>query len=454
MSPQVIRGATGLFTGLEGEGARALGDIRIVEGRIAAIGEVEVMPGDEVIDASGCIVTPGLVNTHHHLFQSVLKGVAAGLDSGLEAWLRLVPYSHWHRMDAEALEVAAELGMVELLLSGCTTLSDHHYLFDAALGFDAAEVLFGTARRLGMRLVLARGGSTIGRTFDNDDIVPMPVENLDAMLASVRDLADRYHDPAPDAMTRVALAPTTPTWSLPPEALSQVAGAARAMGLRLHSHLSETVNYVDYCREVHGMRPVEFVAERGWVGEDVWFAHLVHMDAAEMAILAETGTGMSHCPQSNARLGSGIAPAPAFAAMGGRVSLGVDGAASNEACDMISEMHVCWMKHRALGGAGALPADEVLRWATAGGARVLGLEAIGTLAVGQSADIAIFDLSHPRYAGLHDPMIGPVASGGQAWLRHVFVAGRPVVRDGAVPGVDLRALSARAAAVVRRMAGG
>jgi cytosine/adenosine deaminase-related metal-dependent hydrolase len=199
------------------------------------------------------------------------------------------------------------------------------------------------------------------------------------------------------------------------------------------------------------MSPVQFVAEHGWVGDDVWFAHLVHLDESELSLLAATKTGMAHCPQSNARLGSGIAPADVLDRLGGRIALAADGAASNEACDMVSEMHAAWLVHRAAKGAAAVTCEDVLRWATAGGAEVLGLPAIGTLAVGQAADIAIFDLSHPRYAGLHDPLVAPIASGGGAQLRHVLVAGRPVVVNGEIPGLDLARLSARAAAVVRKL---
>jgi len=224
------------------------------------------------------------------------------------------------------------------------------------------------------------------------------------------------------------------------------------MGIRLHSHLSETPHYVNFCQSTYGCRPVQWLEQHHWLGPDVWFAHLVHVDESELALLARTGTGMAHCPQSNARLGSGIAPADALDRMGGRVALAADGAASNEACDMISEMHCAWLTHRATKGPAAVRCEDVLRWATAGGAALLGLPSIGTIAVGQAADLAVFDLSHPRYAGLHDPLIGPVASGGGALVRHALVAGRTVVADGAIPGLDLAALSARAANVVRRLA--
>lgn len=452
MSDCVIRGALGLLTGLSGEAARATGDIRVRAGRIAAIGEVAPEPGDRVIDATGCVVMPGLVSTHHHLFQSVLKAVPAGIDAGLETWLRLVPYRLWNRLDEEAMAVAAEIGLTELLLSGCTTVCDHHYLFSDTYRFDPAALLFEAASRFGVRFTLARGGGTLSRRYDTPEIVPTPTEPLDVMLERVRDLADRHHDPAPDAMTRVALAPSTPTWACTPDELRAMAVAGRDMGVLLHSHLSETGNYVDYTQATYGMRPVQFVAEHGWTGRDVFFAHLVHCDPGEVAILAQTGTGMAHCPQSNCRLGSGIAPADSLDRLGGRVSVGVDGAASNEAADMVSEMHCAWLAHRSVKGAAAVTTDDVVRWSTQGGADVLNLPAIGTLEVGKAADLAIFDLTHPRYAGLHDPLAGPVACAGAAQPRHVLVAGRPVVVDGAVPGLDLAALAARAASVVRRIA--
>ncbi len=448
----VLRNALGILTGSRGDAERAGGDILIRDGRIAAIGDVGDTAGAAVLDASGCVVTPGLVSTHHHLFQSMLKGVPAGIDLALEGWLRSVPYSYWHKLDEDAMQVAATVGIVELLLSGCTTVADHHYLFAEEYAFDPAALLFETASGLGLRMVLAAGGATRGRSFDTDDIIPMPTEPLDRMLARVERLAAAFDDPAPDAMRRVVMAPTTPPWSVAPEELAVIAAAARAMGVRLHSHLSETAHYVDFCREVHGRRPVHWLAEHDWLGPDVWFAHLVHVDESELRVLAQTRTGMAHCPQSNCRLGSGVAPADRLDALGGRVSLAVDGAASNEAADMISEMHCAWQVHRAVKGPGAVRAEDVLRWATSGGADVLGLPALGTVAVGQAADLAVFDLSHPRYAGLHDPLIGPVVGGGAARPRIVLVGGRPVVIDGAVPGIDFAQLAARAAGVVRRIA--
>ncbi|MBL7236105.1 MAG: amidohydrolase family protein [Komagataeibacter hansenii] len=444
----VIRNASGILTGQRGALARRTGDVHIRDGLIAAIGAIAPQPDEITVDARGGVITPGLVCTHHHLFQTMLKGIPSAIDAPLETWLRLVPSTYWSRIDETALATAATVGMAELLLSGCTTVADHHYLFADTYRYDPAHVLFDTATRMGLRFVLARGGTTQSRKLDTDDIIPSPNEDLDTMLRRVSDLAARYNDPAPDAMRRVALAPNTPTWGMTPDELRVSSQAARDMGIGMHSHLSETTNYVTFCRERYGMSPVQFVAEHGWTGPDVWYAHLVHMDEAEIALLARTGTGMAHCPQSNCRLGSGIAPAPAMMRAGGRVSLAVDGAASNEACDMGAEMHVAWMVHRAVHGPAAVTCEDVIHWATAGGAQVLGLDGTGTVREGMAADLVVHGLDRPRHAGLHDPLIAPVASGA-ADVRHVFTAGRHVVVDGHIPGLDMPTLMARAADVVR-----
>ena len=451
MTALLIENATGIFTGLAGTAMRTGGSIRVRNGVIAEMGDLEAQPDDRRLDASGCVIYPGLISTHHHMFQSVLKGVQSGINLPLLGWLRAVPSAYWSKIDEEALAVAARIALSEMLLSGTTTVADHHYLFSDSFRFDPAHVIFEVARSLGIRLVFCRGGGTKARPYD-DKSAPVPVESLDRMLQSVEACAQRFHDTSPGSLTQVALAPTTPTWSLETGELKEVIAAARRMKLRLHSHLSESHDYVDYCLSVHGKRPVHWIAENDWLGPDVWFAHLVHLDAEEVGILASTGTGMAHCPQSNCRLGSGIAPADAMARLGGAVSLGVDGAASNEAADMISEMHSCWHTHRATKGAGAVTAEDVVHWATAGGARVLGLPQVGTLAPGQQADIAIFNLDQPRYFGMHDPMIAPVTCGGAANVRALLIGGRMVVENGVIPGLDIHKLRFDAARVVARMA--
>jgi cytosine/adenosine deaminase-related metal-dependent hydrolase len=452
MTALLIENATGIFTGGQGLAMRTSGSIRIRDGVIVAIGSLQAEPNERRLDASCCVVYPGLISTHHHLFQSVLKGVRSGINLPLAGWLRSVSYTFWSKIDEEALAVAARIGLTEMLLSGTTTVADHHYLFSDTFRFDPAQVIFEVARSLGIRLVFCRGGATKGRHFDNGKSVPMPIESLDRMLQSVEACAQRFHDTSPGSLSHVALAPTTPTWSLDPGELKEVVAAARRMKLRLHSHLSESSEYVDFCLSVHGKRPVEWLADHDWLGPDVWFAHLVHLDPNEVRILASTGTGMAHCPQSNCRLGSGVAPADAMARLGGAVSLGVDGAASNESADMISEMHSAWHTHRAVKGADAVTAEDVVHWATAGGARVLGLPQIGTLAPGQQADIAIFNLDQPRHFGMHDPMIAPVTCAGSASLRYLLIGGQTVVENGAIPGLDIQKLKSDAARVVARLA--
>jgi len=452
MTTMLIRGAEGIFTGLPGEAMRAVGAIRIRDGRIAAIGALKPAPGERVIDAAGCVIYPGLVSTHHHLFQSILKGVRAGINLPLMGWLRSVPHGYWHKIDEEGLHTAARIGLVELLLSGTTTAADHHYVFSDTYRFDPADVIFEVARDLGLRLVFCRGGATMSRPVEGSDAIPIPVEPLDAMIKSIAACAQRFHDPSPASLRRVVFAPTTPSWSVKPDELKVIAAAARSQGLRLHTHLSETDDYVQFCLARFGKRPIHWIAEHDWLGPDVWFAHLVHVDAEETALLVETGTGMAHCPQSNCRLGSGIAPADRMAAQGGLVSLAVDGAASNESADMISEMNSAWHTHRAAKGASATTVEEVVRWATVNGARVLGFDDIGVLAPGKLADIAVFDLSSPRYFGLHDALAGPVVGAGAADLRLLMVGGRIVVENGAIPGIDIEKLRRDAADVVKRIA--
>ena len=431
-------------------GTRLTGSIRIEDDLIAEVGDLSPRPGEQVIDAGGCVVAPGLVNTHHHLFQSVLKGVPAGMDAALDDWLERVPYTFWPRIDEETLRISARIGLVELALTGATTVCDHHYLFSDRYDYDPAEVLFDEARRLGLRFVLARGGMTRGRAFGGD-VPPAPTETLAQFLDGVGAAAARWTDPSPRPMTRVVCAPTTPNFNLSPESLPEIAAEARHLGLRLHAHLSENTAYAAQTLRAFGQRPVPWLAQNDWLGPDVWFAHLVDLAPEEVALLAGTGTGMAHCPQANARLGSGIAPAPALHAQGGVVSLAVDGAGANEAADMGAALYSAFAVQRARGGVEAADVGTVMHWATAGGASVLGMPSIGRIAPGMAADIVLFDLAAPRNFGLHDPALAPVVTGA-VQVRHSFVGGRTVVQNGRLNGVDLAELAADAARVTARLA--
>ncbi|SLN64635.1 Isoxanthopterin deaminase [Aquimixticola soesokkakensis] len=435
---------TNIAQGLTGDraGTRFAGALRVRGGRIAALGALSPEQGEQVVDARGCVVTPGLVNTHHHLFQSILKGVPEGVNEALDIWLAEVPYRYWPLITREILQTSARIGMAELALTGCTTVSDHHYIFSERYDYDPAEVLFGVAAEFGMRFVLARGGMTKGRAFADATMPPSPNEPLAQMLERIAATAARFHDRAPDAMTRVAVAPTTPTFNLFEPDLREIAGFARNLGLRLHAHLNENTAYAAFTQKMYGQRPLEWLARHDWLGDDVWFAHLVDLSERELDLLAETNTGMAHCPQANARLGSGVAPADRLHALGGRVSLAVDGAGANEAADMGAALYSAFTLHRATKGVGAMRPETILHWATMGGAQALDLPAIGEIAVGKAADLALFDLSAPRFMGLHDLALGPIICAG-APVKHSFVAGRPVVVNGALPQLDLATLAAQ-----------
>ncbi|MFM0247717.1 amidohydrolase family protein [Paraburkholderia sediminicola] len=466
----LIRNAAAIMTGGRGtadDPSRVKGpDIRIVGDTIDAIGALTPRPGETVVDATDCVIYPAWVNTHHHLFQSLLKGDTAGLDATLTPWLAATPYRFRALFDERRFRLAARIGLIELARSGCATVADHNYVYYPGMPFDSSAILFEEAEKLGLRFVLLRGGATQTRQLEAELPTALRPETLDAYVADIERLAAQYHDASPRAMRRVVMAPTTVLYSISPREMRETAAVARRLGLRLHSHLSETVGYQDSAHSMYRQSPVAFCGEHDWVGSDVWYAHLVKVDADEIALLAQTGTGVAHCPQSNGRLGSGICPVREMADAGVPVSIGVDGAASNEAADMISEVHMTWLAQRARlgmmaqptyrggsfeGGAGAASVADVVHWGTAGGARVMGLDEVGKVAVGYAADLAVYRLDDPRYFGLHDPGIGPVASGGRPSLAVLFSAGKRVVVDDQIEGVDLGALAREARGAVREL---
>lgn len=455
------------MTGLGGSAARTVGpDIRVTNGVIEEIGALTPHPSERLIDATDCVVYPAWVNTHHHLFQAMLKGDPGGINATLTEWLAATPYRYRANFDEKLFRLAARIGLVELIRSGCGTVADHNYLYYPGMPFDSSAILFEEAEALGIRFVLCRGGATLTRQLEAELPTALRPESFDDYLRDVERLTARYHDAAGDAMQRVVMAPTTPLYSMTPDQLCEAAAHARQLGIRLHSHLSETVEYHDAAHTKHACLPVEFAARCDWLGPDVWLAHLVKLTPAEITLLGKTGTGIAHCPQSNGRLGSGIAPVRALEEAGVTVSIGVDGAASNEAADMISEAHAAWLMQRARGGeqaiprhaggtseggAGAASIEDVIRWGTTGGARVLGLDHLNGIQCGAKADIAIYSLNDPRYFGLHDPAIGPVASGGRPCLEWLFVGGNLVVRSDELPGVDLAELGHAARQATRAL---
>lgn len=452
-SSLLIRGAAAIMTGGQGALARAQGhDIRIKNGIIREIGDLFPETDEKVLDASECVVYPAWINTHHHLAQSLLKGVPEGINCTLTPWLSAVPFRFRNHFDENLLRTAARVGLVELALSGCGTVADHHYMYWPGMDFDGAGILFEEADRLGLRFVLCRGGATQSRNFEKKR---SDVERLTDYLDDLSRLQRDYHDPKPDARRRVVAAPTTVMFSMDAGELRETAAHARSLGLRLHSHLSETVIYQDASQEKNHCSPIQYAEQIGWLGSDVWYAHLVKLSKEEIALLGATRTGVAHCPQSNGRLASGIAPVIALKNAGVPVSLAVDGAGSNEAADMLQEAHAAWLMARARAGQKALPqytggrgeegadsvtVEDIIHWGTAGGAEVLGLGNIGLLEPGKEADLAIYKLDKPRNFGIHDLSIAPVICG-DATLRALLVGGEVIVENGKLPGLDLEELA-------------
>lgn len=409
-------------------------------GRAPAFG-----PGTRRIDGRGCLLTPGLVNTHHHLYQWITRGVAA--DNTLFEWLTTL-YPVWARIDEKSVRIAATGALVSLARSGCTTTSDHHYVFPRG-GGDLLGAEIGAAAAVGLRFHPARGSMDLGRSqggLPPDEVV----ESIDDILAASAAAVERWHDPSPDAMVRIALAPCSP-FSVTADLLRESAALARACGARLHTHLAETLDEQDFCRENFGCTPAEYMARLGWLGDDVWFAHGVHLDDPAIAAMARTGTGVAHCPTSNGRLGAGIARTAALVAAGVSVGLGVDGAASNESSSMIEEPRNALLYARAVGGPRAMTVRTALELATLGGARVLGRAAeIGSIEPGKLADLALWRLDTPAHAGIEDPVVALIL-GSAPPLAALLVNGREVVRDGVVVTVDERAVGAEVAVAQRAL---
>jgi cytosine/adenosine deaminase-related metal-dependent hydrolase len=403
----------------------AEGHIVIEDGRIEAVGEGSAAPGNgRRLDATGCLATPGLVNCHHHLYQWATRGLAQ--QATLFEWLQEL-YPTWARVDADIERAAARAGLAALLRSGCSTSTDHHYVFPRDAG-DLLTVEVEAARELHVRFHPCRGSMDLGRSqggLPPDEVT----EDRDAILSACAEAIDRFHDPAPDAMVRVALAPCSP-FSVTKELMAETATFARERNVRLHTHMAETLDEEAFCLELFGVRPVEYLEELGWLGDDVWLAHCVHLDEREVSRFGETGTGVAHCPSSNARLGAGIAPVAALTAAGAPVGLGVDGAASNEAGELGGELRQTLLMARAAGGPQALTAREALTLGTLHGARCLGRDAeIGSLEPGKLADVALWRLDGIDHAGIADP-VAALVLGPRPIVDTLLVGGRVVVEGG------------------------
>lgn len=405
-------------------------DIHVRDGQIAAIGQgLRITKTTDVIDGSSCIVTPGLVNTHHHLYQTLTRAVPGGQDALLFGWLQTL-YPIWAKFSPDHMRISALVGLAELALSGCTMSSDHLYLFPNGSRLDDT---IAAAQEIGLRFFPTRGAMSIGQSLGGlppDGLVEREEDILNDCIRVV----DQFHDPNPSAMVRVGIAPCSP-FSVSRELMRDAALLARDKGVYLHTHLAENDEDVSYSLEKFGCRPGQYAEDLGWTGPDVWHAHCVKLDAEEQTLFARTKTGVAHCPCSNCRLGSGIAPIRQMRDRGVPVGLGVDGSASNDAGNLILEARQAMLLQRVSNGADAMSAREALEIATRGGAEILGRPECGRIAIGKRADIAIWDANCLENAGSWDPAALLLA--GPTKVKHLIVDGRMIVEDGQLLSVDL-----------------
>ncbi|MBM1634042.1 8-oxoguanine deaminase [Sulfitobacter mediterraneus] len=443
MSEILLKNALTILTMDDARRELSSADIRLKGGVITEIGQ-GLSGGAEVVDVSGCVVTPGLVNTHHHLYQNLTRAVPGGQDALLFGWLQTL-YPIWSRMTPDHMFASAQIGLAELALSGCTLSSDHLYLYPNGVRL---EDTIHAAAELGLRFQPTRGSMSIG---ESDGGLPPDalVEDEDSILDDCVRLVDAFHDPAEGSMCRVALAPCSP-FSVSRDLMRNTAVLARDKGVMMHTHLAENEEDIAYSLEQFGCRPGEYVQDLGWVGRDVWHAHCVKLDTAEIALFAQTGTGIAHCPCSNCRLGSGIAPVRALRDAGVPVGLGVDGSASNDAGNLVAEARTAMLLQRVAQGADAMSAREALEIATRGGADILGRPDCGRLEIGKRADIAVWDVQGLASAGSWDPAALLLA--GPTTVRDLFVEGRQIVRDGHVQTINLEATISRHNRMARELA--
>jgi cytosine/adenosine deaminase-related metal-dependent hydrolase len=419
-------------------------DVLVRGGEIAAIGPNLATRG-EVIEAQGCVVTPGLVNTHHHLYQTLTRAVPGGQDALLFGWLKTL-YPIWARFGPDEMFNSAQVGLAELALSGCTMTSDHLYLFPNGSRLDDT---IAAAVEVGLRFHPTRGAMSIGESAGGlppDSLV----EREAAILEDCIRVVDRFHDPRPGAMVRVGLAPCSP-FSVSRELMRDAALLARDKQVMLHTHLAENDEDIAYSLAKFGCRPGQYAEDLGWTGDDVWHAHCVKLDAREIDLFARSRTGVAHCPCSNCRLGSGIAPVRAMRDAGVKVGLGVDGSASNDAGNLVAEARQAMLLQRVSRGADAMSAREALEIATLGGAQVLGRPDCGSLEPGKRADIAIWDVSGIEAAGSWDPVAFLLA--GPMRVRDLLVEGRRVVSGGQMATIDLARVVQRQNHLARRLIG-
>ena len=420
------------------------GSFFVRDGRIEQVRGTMPKEADQTVDASGCVVTPGLINTHHHLYQSLTRAIPACEDALLFGWLQTL-YPIWARFTPDDFNLAARIGLAELALSGCTLSSDHQYMFpNGSTLQDSIEA----ARSVGLRLHATRGSMSIGQSAGGlppDTLVEFEEDILNDCI----DMVDRFHDASEGAMIQVALAPCSP-FSVSRDLMSDTALLAREKGVMMHTHLAENDEDIAFSQEKFGCRPGQYAEDLGWTGDDVWHAHCVKLDKGEIDLFARTKTGVAHCPCSNCRLGSGIAPVKAMREAGVKVGLGVDGSASNDGGHLSAEMRQAMLLQRVANGADALSARCALELATRGGAQVLGRDDLGSIEVGKRADFVLWPTDTIAMAGAWDPVSALVLTGPTS-PKEVWVEGRLIVADGQLTTEDVSALSEAAAKAVARL---
>ncbi|MGM0694456.1 MAG: 8-oxoguanine deaminase [Pseudomonadota bacterium] len=427
-------------------GGVVIRDSRIVEAVPA--GATPETPIDTTFDASAHVLLPGLVNTHHHFYQTLTRAYSPALNKELFPWLTTL-YDVWANLTERQLALASELAMVELLMSGCTTVADHHYVFSGALE-NAIDVQVETAQRLGVRAALTRGSMSVGR--DDGGLPPQSVVQDEAtILKESARLIDDHHQRGDGAMTTIALAPCSP-FSVSRELMQESARLAGKKDVRLHTHLAETADETAYCQRLFGMRPLDYLEATGWLGPRTWLAHGIHFNDQEVARLGEAGTGIAHCPSSNMVLGSGMCRTLELEAAGCPVGLAVDGSASNDHSNLAEEMRQALLLGRLRYSPSRVTHDDVIRWATRGSAACLGRSDIGGLEPGQQADLALFRLDEARFSGAENPVAALLLCGAHRADR-VMVAGRWRLIDGRPRDVDLDALLARHDQAARELRG-
>ncbi|KRE80836.1 8-oxoguanine deaminase [Arthrobacter sp. Soil762] len=405
-------------------------------------------PCSSVFDASAHVLLPGLINTHHHFYQTLTRAWGPVANAPLFPWLQNL-YPVWARLTPDSLELAVKVALAELLLSGCTTAADHHYLFPSGLE-DAIDVEVGVVRELGMRATLTRGSMTLGT--DDGGLPPQStVQRPEVILADSERLISKYHERGDGAVIQIALAPCSP-FSVTKEIMAESALMAERLDVRLHTHLAETVDEEDFCQSMFGLRTVDYLESVGWLGNRTWLGHGIHFNNDEIARLGAAGTAVAHCPTSNMRLASGTARVLELEAAGVPVGLGVDGSASNDASNMMLEARQALYLQRLRYGA-SVPVERALGWATRGSAAVLGRSDIGQLAPGMQADVALFRLDDLRFSGSHDPIAALLLCGADRADR-VMVGGQWRVVDGQIPGLDVAGLIAEHSAAARKLVNG